>query len=246
MLCLQMQAQTSIVKNLIINVKLQENGDAKISEIWDIELNKGDAKTEWYVSHNNIGAMQIKDLGVTGFIPGKGYKEKFQTLDNWNIEATREEKAGKCGLTEKNEISWGFGDWGRHLYVVSYTLTNLVQAYDTKDGFNHCFFDMNCQIDSAGIVFFPPEGIKLNDSNTKKYAFGFEGSTWWKDSVVVAMADSTCKKMIILLEFDKKLFKPAITSEKKWADVKKMAMEGSSYEEEEKKDDNNPILNIVL
>ncbi len=222
----------SDVKNLEISVVLYRNGDAYVEERWDIDLDDSDAKSEWYVKHKAQSGMRIEDLQVEGYIPGKNGLQKFETLGSWDIDASRDEKAGKCGINNGDEICWGFGDYGRHQYVVSYILTNLVKSYDTNDGFNHCFVDMNCDIENACVTIWPDDSINISEANTRRWAFGHKGRIEFGDSCIVVTPSETIgngKRIIVMLEFDKGIFEPAVKADKTWAQRKQEALDGSDY-----------------
>lgn len=181
-------AVASTVKRLDIQVVLNDDGSAAIRELWDIDLDDSDAKTEWYVAHKGLQGMKITQLQIQGFIPDKTGMQPFETLEEWDVDASRKEKTGKCGLNNGGqEICWGFGDWGRHQYEVSYVLTGLVKAYDTNDGFNHCFVDMNCQIEQMQLTISGADTISLSEANTRRWSFGHQGiasslketTSWW-------------------------------------------------------------------
>ncbi len=222
----------SDVKNLEISVVLYRNGDAYVEERWDIDLDDSDAKSEWYVKHKAQSGMRIEDLQVEGYIPGKNGLQKFETLGSWDVDACRDEKAGKCGINNGDEICWGFGDYGRHQYVVSYILTNLVKSYDTNDGFNHCFVDMNCDIENACVTIWPDDSINISEANTRRWAFGHQGRIEFGDSCIVVTPSETIgngKRIIVMLEFDKGIFEPEMKGDKTWAQRKQEALDGSDY-----------------
>lgn len=227
--------QASTVKRLDILVKLLPNGDALFEERWDIDVTSSDAKTEWYVAHRNLGERQIRDLRVVGFVPGQSSAVPFETLYGWDVDASRAEKAGRCGINDGEEICWGFGDYGRHEYTVSYRLTNLVQAYDTHDGFNHCFVDMDVPIEQTTLTLFADSLIELNDSNTLRWAFGYHGSIEWHGDSLVATPDGVigagAGRMILMMQVDKGIFTPACQSKKTWAEVRDRALEDSDWSE---------------
>ncbi len=229
---LPLNALASDVKNLEISVVLYRNGDAYVEERWDIDLDDSDAKSEWYVKHKAQSGMRIEDLQVEGYIPGKNGLQKFETLGSWDIDASRDEKAGKCGINNGDEICWGFGDYGRHQYVVSYILTNLVKSYDTNDGFNHCFVDMNCDIENACVTIWPDDSINISEANTRRWAFGHKGRIEFGDSCIVVTPSETIgngKRIIVMLEFDKGIFELEMKGDKTWAQRKQEALDGSDY-----------------
>ncbi|MCR5314199.1 MAG: DUF2207 domain-containing protein [Bacteroidaceae bacterium] len=230
-----LQGLASTVKNLDINVRLQSNGYAYIVEKWDIEL-EDDAKTEWYVKHTAQTGMAITNLKVSGYIPGEEGLQPFETLDTWNLDASREEKTGKCGINNGEEICWGFGDHGRHQYVVSYVITNLIKSYDTNDGFNHCFVDMDCDIENASITISGEDTILLSEGNTRRWAFGYEGPINFEGNSIVTSVDgelSSDNRMIVMLEFDKGLFHPSLKADETWEARKQRALDGSDFESED-------------
>lgn len=234
LLALSSVLQASTVKHLDVLVKLLPNGDGLIEERWDIDVTDSDVKTEWYVAHRNLGQRNIVDLRMKGYVPDAKDLVAFETLDDWDVDWTRSEKTGRCGINNGNEICWGFGDYGRHEYIVNYRLTNLVQAYDTHDGFNHCFIDMNVPIEQATVTLFADSLVELNDSNTLRWAFGYHGLIEWQGDSLVATPDGSIGdgegRMILMLQFEKGLFHPTLQSEKSWEEVKRRALEGSDWE----------------
>lgn len=228
----------STVKRLDIQVVLNDDGSAAIRELWDIDLDDSDAKTEWYVAHKGLQGMKITQLQMQGFVPDKTGLQPFETLNQWNVDANRKEKTGKCGLNnDGQEICWGFGDWGRHQYVVNYVLTGLVKAYDTNDGFNHCFVDMNCHIDTVQMTIIGADTISLSEANTRRWSFGHQGTIVFEgnNKLVVKTTNGldSGERVIVMLEFDKGIFHPAVKADEPWADRKQRAISGSDFEEEE-------------
>lgn len=227
------EGMASTVKTLDIGVVLLKDGSARITEYWLINLDNSDAKTEWFVTHRGLGDMLIEDLTVEGYLPGYDEPVAFETLANWDVDASREEKAGKCGLNNSGqEICWGFGDWGEHEYTVSYTLKHLVKSYDTCDGFNHCFIDLNCSVEQASVTITADDGIMLSEENTRRWAFGYEGRIEFEGNNIVATPNEQIghgKRLIVMLEMNKGMFAPDSEASESWADRKQRALDGSDY-----------------
>ena len=237
--CLLLSALTTVgalastVKQLDIKALLHKDGSAQIVERWRIALDDEDAKTEWYVAHKLIDGQRIEGLTVEGFVPGHEGLTPFQTLDDWDIDASRKEKAGKCGL-HGEEICWGFGDYGEHEYVVRYTIRHLVKSYDVCDGFNHCFVDMNCTVEKASVTITATDSIALSEANTRRWAFGYEGAIVFDGNAVVATPEEEIgngKRIIVMLEMDKGMFAPDSQGNEPWADRKQRALDGSDYDD---------------
>ena len=215
-----------------------KDGSARIEERWDIDVDDSDAKTEWYVAHRGLQNMRIGNLEVEGFVPGHEGLQRYETLDEWNINASRKEKTGKCGLNnDGQEICWGFGDYGQHLYVVRYVLKGLVKSYDTNDGFNHCFIDMDCDVEKSQVIISAGDSIMLSEANTRRWAFGYEGRIEFNaDSCIVVTPNGALDssgRVIVMLEFDKGVFQPVVKASEPWADRKQRALDGSDFEDED-------------
>ena len=244
------RSMASVVKRIDVKAVLHKDGTAAIEERWLINLDDSDAKTEWYVEHRSIDGIHIENLTVEGYVPGHSGLVPFETLSTWDLDASREEKVGKCGLANKDqEVCWGFGDWGEHEYVVRYNLTNLVKDYDTNDGFNHCFVDMDCTVEQARIVITADDGILLSEDNTRRWAFGYEGNIVFEGNSIVATPKGSLskgKRMIVMLEFDKDMFRPATTSDESWESRKQRALDGSDFLNDNAKDEDMGFWDWVL
>ncbi len=231
----------SEVKQLNIIAQLHPDGSATVEEYWLISLDDEDAKTEWYVAHHGLKGMRIEELTVKGFVPGHQGLTPFETLDEWDINASREEKAGKCGLANNGkEICWGFGDYGEHEYIVRYELKHLVKSYDTCDGFNHCFVDMNCIVENAKVTITATDSIALSEENTRRWAFGYEGRIEFEGNSIVATPNDWIgngKRIIIMLEMNKGIFTPDTEGGEPWADKKQRALDGSDFDSSSEEDD---------
>ncbi|MBQ6767813.1 MAG: DUF2207 domain-containing protein [Prevotella sp.] len=227
------EALGSVVKSLNVNACLHKDGSCTIEEHWVIDLDSEDAKTEWYVAHKLIDGITLTGLTVEGFVPGQEGLVPFVTLSHWDLDASRQEKAGKCGLANGGqEVCWGFGDYGEHEYIVRYTLGHLVKSYDTCDGFNHCFVDMNCPVEQAQVTITAADSIALSEENTRRWAFGYEGAVVFEGNSVVATPEGVLDpggRITVMLEMDKGMFAPDSQADESWADRKQRALDGSDY-----------------
>ena len=77
------------IRNVDITVRLEEDGSAQITEIWDIYAGSG---TEWYLVQGNLGKIKIENFAVSDET-GRVYDRMW----SWDPNRTLEEKAGKCG-----------------------------------------------------------------------------------------------------------------------------------------------------
>ena len=218
--------------SVFVLVKLMDNGDARVTERRDAHM--GEQGTEGFITFNNMGDIEVKDLQVWD-----DDTVSYTVEEQWNVERSREEKTHKCGYhyTDKGvEICWGIGRAGKRSYYISYTLTHLVKAYDDYDGFCHSFYE--AANSPAG---FAMVSIKLAvDSLTKKdariWTFGYDGwkghsgnSLWARTKEESPMRNGDA--IIILVEFEKGLFHPDVKKEGTFKElVKRPAFVDSEYD----------------
>ena len=231
-LSVQALAQSQ-VESVRIDVELQDDGSANISETWEIDVD--DDITEWYLGKENLGKMSIVDFKVTDET-GKEYESEGT---HWDLDRSRAEKAGRCGIVKKSggcELCWGVGSSGPHTYTATYTLTGLVKGYSDKDGFNHMFITTTDDgIDDVSLTI-RKNGTILTSENTLLWGFGFNGEAEMLDGAVKYWSEgrfTSKSRLIALVGFEKGIFTPEITEDKSFENVKKKAMKGSEYNDGE-------------
>ena len=116
------------VSNINMNIYIDNNGNATITEIWDAILDYG---TEGYHPYYNLGEAYISDVNVS--MDG----HKFETVDSWNINNSFSEKAYKAGLYEAGsgeyDICFGISEYGTHQYSISYKINNFIVRLNDAD-----------------------------------------------------------------------------------------------------------------
>ncbi len=221
----------STVDTLRINVSLLGNGDAVVSEEWNIDVD--DNISEWYLVVGNLGKMNVSDLRVqdeTG--------TEYLNEGEWDIDRSRERKAGRCGLVTKSdgyEICWGVGSSGPHTYRATYRLSGLVQGHPDLDGFNHMFVTpgLSSPPDFIELRIFSKDAAFSFD-NSKIWAFGFRGDINFEEGEIVARTSEPFtgnSRMIVLAGFDKGIFNPAVTDDGvNFEQIRQKALEDSEYD----------------
>lgn len=143
---------------LMMNIVLDTNGDAYVQELR--QMNIGEYGTENYITFNNLpDGMNIEGLKV------REDSIKYTFDEWWNLDRTREEKTFHCGYNHTDsgiEVCWGLGQPGKHTYIVSYVITNLVRSYEESDGFNHSFYE--AAHPAAKDAFVVIHALQRNDS----------------------------------------------------------------------------------
>ena len=108
------------INKISMDIYVNSNGDATISEIWDCNATKG---TEIYHPYYNLGNSTIKNLYVSE------NNTTYQTLSSWSTSSSFENKAYKCGINKVSngvELCWGISEYGSHTYTVKYNITDFV------------------------------------------------------------------------------------------------------------------------
>ncbi|MEG2054297.1 MAG: hypothetical protein RR052_05075, partial [Oscillospiraceae bacterium] len=168
-----------------ITVDLQKNGNAIITEIWDVDVYDG---TEMYIVKDNLGDIVISNLKVwDGDV-------EYETLDYWDVDADFDEKAYKCGINPNGsamELCYGKSEYGHHVYTVQYEMSNFVNFYtDGVYGFNQRLInDQLTDAPSQASITFLCQGYPLNEENSQIWAFGFNGKIAFEGEKIVANAE---------------------------------------------------------
>lgn len=216
--------------SLIIDIRLQHDGTALISETRHVEVNND--FTEWYIVQDHLDDMEICDFSVTD---ETGTNYQFE--QDWNIDRSREEKAGRCGIIRKGgdeyELCWGVGSSGYHIYTARYTMKNVVKSFDEADGFNQMFVarDLSPAPLAVRLVIASADSL-FTPTNTRLWAFGYVGSIELKEGKIVAETTEPFGKessIIVMARFEKGVFAPTGLRKGTFEQVKERALEDSDY-----------------
>lgn len=115
------------IKKISMDIYVDNNGDAHITEIWNASLSNG---TEGYKPYYNLGNSSIKDYTVSmNGMP-------FTTLNAWDVDASFNTKAYKAGINvidDGYELCFGISEYGDNAYTMKYTITNFVSSTTDSD-----------------------------------------------------------------------------------------------------------------
>ena len=107
------------IYNIDMDIYLDESGNAKITEIWDVKADNG---TEWYKQLYNLGTEELSDFKVS--MDGKELEYK-----EWDVDESLREKSGYYGINRVSqglELCFGKGDMNRHTFILTYNLSNYI------------------------------------------------------------------------------------------------------------------------
>ena len=231
-------AREQRVRDVDINITLIKNGNIVVHERWDVDT--GDGITEWYLVRENLGDIEIERFSVYD-----GDNDKLQDVGKWDVNRSREQKAGKYGIVHKAngvELCWGVGEYGDHVYHAIYVMTRAVKSLQDYDM-------MHLQVLSPGLSS-PPEHVKvrvnrdeiqLDTTNTRIWGFGFAGrSAFEEDGTIVFESEGpldTEDSVILLLRFDKGHFSSPSVQDRPFQEVLDRAMEGADFGSDDEESD---------
>ncbi|QIB70327.1 DUF2207 domain-containing protein [Aminipila butyrica] len=206
-----------------IDVIVQGDGSAVITEMWTVRgVSSG---TEYYKALNNMEGMSVHSLVVKDE-SGKQYR----TLDNWNTDLSREEKANTCGIlktSEGYELCWGIGSYGDHQYTIQYVVEGLVKNYGDYAGFYHQFLGDLSSAPEAFSVKIRAADTALTEKNARIWGYDFPGTVNIAgDGSLTAFSSEPLDggdSVKLLCRFDKGLFPLAATAEMSFENLQKSA-----------------------
>ena len=217
------------VSDINVDVIINDDGSAYITQTWNCNFTEG---TEGYIPIENLGEMTISDFSVSD------ENGAYTYIDDWDINAGFDEKAGKCGIveTEKgNELCWGISEYGAKRYAIEYKISGLVGSYTDFDGFNFQFINsgMGTLPTDVTVKITVKNGTLLDANNSGIWAFGFKGQIEFQNGKVVAYTEKSLstdtESVIIMLQLNKGLISPTRTVNDSFETVKTRAFEGSDY-----------------
>lgn len=228
LLAMPVSAAEDAITSVTVQVNLQNDGLAVITEIWDVRGVSGG--TEYYKVFKNMENMSLHSFTVedeTGTL--------YQTLSQWDTNRSREQKEGTCGLLQTGdgyELCWGIGEYGDHTYTLRYTLGGLVKDYGDYAGFYHEFVGELSSAPELVSVTISIEGMPLTADNARIWAYGFSGETKIGDSGV--LRTHTLESMEggdyirVLCRFDRALFPGAASGSGTFEELKNKAENDNS------------------
>ena len=216
--------------SLDIRVVLSRNGDAHITETRVMDIDS--EGTECYIGLGNMGGSEVRDLQVSD---ENGLE--FTNIGSWDVDRSRDWKAGKCGIVYKHngyELCWGLGESGSRTYTTRYVITSLVHAYPDADAIRHVFLDQDVspKPDIARLSIEAEDSTLFSEENCGIWGFRFGGELSFEDGKIIVHNTEPFDyrgALYIMVRFDKGLFEPTIQEDDTFEHKKELAFEGSDY-----------------
>lgn len=242
LMALPVFADSPAINDIAIDVVLHPDGSADITEAWDVNVTSG---TEWYLTRNNLGDIDILNLAVSD-----ESGRRYVVEDRWDVNRTISQKEGRCGLNSTSygcEICWGVGSFGHHVFKVSYTMTNVVKALNDYDMLHMQFISpgLSSEPKKASVRVHMAEEL-FSESNARIWGFGYYGDINFQDDGSVLVQTSKPiphnGSVIVLMRFDKGIFSSWSVQNRSFDDVLERAMVGADFKEQNKEDDTAGII----
>ena len=215
----------SSIDKISMDIYVDTNGDAHITEVWDCRPTQG---TEVYHPYYNLGNSVIKDLTVS-----EG-NNTYTSLSSWNTSGSLSSKADKCGINRISngvELCWGIGSYGKHTYTVTYTITNFVSKLSDAQMIYWTLipYDFSNPIGSVYIKIYADTPI-ANDIAVWGYG-NYGGTAYVYDGYIEMQSDgrlSSSEYMTILVKFPLGTFNTTNDLDYDFDYYYEMAQEGST------------------
>ncbi len=211
-----------------IDVALRRDGTALVKETWDVKVS---GITEWYLVRENLGDIEISGLKVR-----EGDRD-FLDEGAWDVDRSIRRKTFRCGIVEKYdgcEICWGVGSDGRHVFTVSYEMSNAVKSLQDYDM-------LHLQLVSPGLSSLPEQvrasvsaPVQLDTAVARIWGFGYHGTSGFENGKAVFEAAEGLEdggSLIVLLRFDKGIFESGSVQDRPFEEALGTALEGASFSE---------------
>lgn len=225
-------SEANSVKKLQKAVNINEDGSAKIAEIWDVELDSG---TEMYTSWTNIGDSNFQNLTVSD---DRGVT--YETLEQWDTKAIFSEKKDMCGINTIDdgiEICWGISEYGTRKYKVTYDITNFVKECKDSQYAYWNLFPKNFGVPVESVIIRIQSAKKFDNTNTKIWSFGYpNGNIKYSEEGYIYM-DSNGKLpstnyMTMLIKFENQEFNVTSKNNRTFQSIYDEAMKGTENDKE--------------
>lgn len=174
-------ARANTIYSIDVTAVLDEDGNAKITEIWDMSVDKG---TEVYKPMGSLGNSEISNFHVSE----NGSSYIYQS--SWNTSGTLDTKKNKNGINYTSsglELCWGMGGYGRHTYTLTYDVSNVIYSVDDAQVLYWKFINDN--MNPAPKTFsVTVKGPNYYEDTLDVWGYGYKGYAY-VDGGVISMSN---------------------------------------------------------
>lgn len=193
------------IKNISMNIYLDNNGNAHIKEQWIVDVTSG---TEIYKPYYNIKDSNIVDYKVVF------NSQEFITIPKWDVNASFEEKSYKAGINKIDEsdiyeLCFGVTQYGLNTYEFDYTITNFVIEASDADVVYWTLVPNNL-LDSPEKVYIKIYSDFVYNDSLNVWGYGnYGGEAYVSDGYIEVKLNENLKSdeyMAVLIKFPKEAF----------------------------------------
>lgn len=212
------QVKANSIKNIDMDVFVEKNGDASVTETWKTTSNEG---TEIYRGY------ATKSYSISNFTVSDDLGRNYEFLSDWDTSGSFNDKAYKNGINYTDdgiELCWGISQYGNRTYTLKYNISNLVKQYTDNQGIYFNFLSSIKAVDSVKITIHSDEPFSLD--NAKIWDFGNNGEINFKDGKIVLTAKNLTESQYIvgLVRFEHNIFDISNITSESFDDVYDSAM----------------------
>ena len=213
------------LSSISMNIYIDKYGNAHVTEVWDAKLTSG---TEGYRPYYNLGDSKITDFKV--MMDNKDFV--FQNY--WNVNASFDSKAYKNGINKISngiELCFGISEYGRHNYVLSYTITNFVHQLNDSQMvyFSLIPYDLSSKPNNVYIKIY--SDFRYSDT-LDVWGYGYNGYAYVYDGYIEMSTKNDLDSdeyMVVLIKFPNNTFSSLSTLNKDFDYYYDMAEEGAIH-----------------
>ena len=218
------------VNTMDIQAIIYGDGSMYVTQVWKGSFNEG---TESYIPMNAPDYLTISQLTVSD------QNGSYETVSDWNIDWSFEEKARKCGIHDTDsgyEICFGISRYGQNRYAIEYKLGNAVGGYSDRDGVNFQFVNdgMNTIPTDVKVEIRLADGTPITDETADVWGFGYDGQVEFSDGAILAYTESPIapeNHVAVLFSLEKGILYPSRQEQGSFEEVKETAFSGSDYDD---------------
>ena len=231
------------IKNINMDIYVDNNGDAHIKEVWNIDVTNG---TEVYKPYFNLGESKIINYEA------KMNNIPFTTLNNWNIDASFTDKSSKAGLhkTENGiELCMGVTKYGLNTYEMDYTITNFVVSTTDADMIDWTLIPKELS-DAPDKVYIKIYSDFKYSSNIPVWGYGnYGGTAYVYDGYIELNNEDELESneyMTVLIKFPKGTFNTSVSLDDDFNYYYGLAQEGATSYSEPKESFFEKFMDFIL
>lgn len=181
------QVMAATIENMTIDITVDTNGDATITETWNLKSqNINELEKIWSGDNLKISDIKITDQANTEFSSSKKFDKTKANIYTY----TEDEIKKTLQFTV---------DGKDNTYNISYKIQGVISKYTDIEGFNYLLLSRTPQLNVSSLIAYVRFSTPLNESNTALYIHGSDASPIFKDGYIQIYSNSLKPKSQIRL-----------------------------------------------